>query len=118
MTQGKVLVTGAATRIGRAIALALGTTGWDVVVHHNRSKTEADEVGAEIENAGSRALSVAADLSDPAQTVDLMMQAGDALGAIDCLINNAALFEGDNIETLDRESWAAHLNVNLTAPLM
>ncbi len=118
MTQGNVLITGAATRIGRAIALALGATGWGVVVHHNRSKSAADEVVAEIENTGSRALSLAADLSDPSQTADLMVQAVDAFGGIDCLINNAALFEGDSIETLDRESWAAHLNVNLTAPLM
>ena len=118
MTQGKVLITGAATRIGRAIALALGTAGWAVVVHHNRSKSAADEVVAEIEKRGSRAIPLAADLTDPRQTSDLVAAATKALGSIDCLINNAALFEGDNIETLDRESWGAHLSVNLTAPLM
>ena len=118
MTQGKVLITGAATRIGRAIALALGAAGWGVVVHHNRSKSAADEVVAEIEKRGSRAIPLAADLTDPRQTSDLVAAATKALGSIDCLINNAALFEGDNIETLDRESWGAHLSVNLTAPLM
>ena len=118
MTQGNVLITGAATRIGRAIALALGAMGWGVVVHHNRSKSAADDVVAEIENVGSRALSCAADLADPGQTRDLMLEAADAFGTIHCLINNAALFERDNIETLDRESWGAHLSINLTAPLM
>ncbi|SVD73625.1 uncharacterized protein METZ01_LOCUS426479, partial [marine metagenome] len=62
MTPGIVLVTGAATRIGRAIALALGVAGWGVVVHYHRSKEAAADVVAEIENAGSRAISLAADL--------------------------------------------------------
>ncbi len=118
MGPGIVLVTGAATRIGRAIALALGVAGWGVVVHHNRSKEAAADVVAEIENAGSRAISLAADLTDSQQTLDLVPLAVKALGPIDCLINNAAFFEHDDIESLDSVSWGAHLSVNLTAPLM
>ena len=113
-----VLITGGATRIGRVISIALGKAGWDVVVHHHRSKRDAEEVVSTLQDLGVRTFAVAADFSDPHQTANLISDAKSRLGPIDCLINNAALFEYDNINTLSRESWDTHFNINLTAPLL
>mgnify|MGYP002526210634 CR=1 FL=1 len=66
-----VLITGGATRIGRVISIALGMAGWDVVVHHHRSKREAGEVVSAVQELGARAIAVAADFSDPNQTENL-----------------------------------------------
>lgn len=115
---GTVLVTGAARRIGRAIALDLGRRGWAVAVHYNRSRDEAHEVAAEITASGARAAPVHADLAIEAQSQGLIAQATTALGPLTCLINNASVFERDTVDTLSHESWSRHLDINLRAPLM
>ena len=112
------LVTGAGQRIGRAIALGLGAAGWSVAVHHRDSAAEAEETVARIEGGGGTALALAADLSDEAETVDLARAAAEALGPLGCLVNNASLFEYDNAESATRESWDAHMSVNLRAPFL
>ena len=112
------LVTGAGRRIGRAIALGLGAAGWSVAVHHRDSAAEAEETVARIEGGGGTALALAADLSDEAETVDLARAAAEALGPLGCLVNNASLFEYDNAESATRESWDAHMSVNLRAPFL
>ncbi len=112
------LVTGAALRIGRAIALDLAEHGWAVAVHYNQSAQEADAVVAKIRAAGGNAVVLQADLSKEAETESLMQRAVDALGPIGCLVNNASRFEHDDIETADRASWDAHLGTNLWAPLV
>jgi NAD(P)-dependent dehydrogenase (short-subunit alcohol dehydrogenase family) len=111
------LVTGAAHRIGRAIAADLGREGWSVAIHYNRSRAGAEEAANEIVAAGGKALPLAADLSVEEDIRSLIPRASSALGPPNCLINNAAVFQRDSIETMSRRSWQDHLGVNLWAPL-
>ncbi len=113
---GAVLVTGAAHRLGRAIALDLGRAGARVAVHYGRSKDAAEAVAAEIERGGGRAAILDADLADEAQVAALLGRAADALGPVTALVNNASAFEDDDVETMTRESWDLHMEVNLRAP--
>lgn len=112
------LVTGAARRIGRAIAFDLARHGWAVAVHYHRSADEAREVAGEIERFGGRAALVQADLGNEAETETVVPRACDALGPLGCLVNNASLFELDLAETVTRASWDAHLETNLRAPFV
>lgn len=112
------LVTGAARRIGRAIALGLARDGWAVAVHYSRSKPQAGEIVAEITDAGGRAVALAADLADEGETADLVPRAVKALGPLGCLVNNASQFVADDPETATRESWDIHMEVNLRAPFV
>jgi len=112
------LVTGAARRIGRAIALDLARHGWAVAVHCRRSETEAREVVRRIEEAGGRAALVRADLAREAEVEALVPQAAAALGPLTCLVNNASTFELDLADTVTRASWDAHLETNLRAPFV
>lgn len=112
------LVTGAARRIGRAIALDLAQNGWAVALHCNRSLAEAEEVASEIEAGGGHAVVLQADLSQEAETAKLVDQAVAALGPLGCLINNASVFEDDTIATATRESWDRHMVPNLRAPMV
>ncbi|HEX9463275.1 MAG TPA: SDR family oxidoreductase [Alphaproteobacteria bacterium] len=110
------LVTGAARRIGRALALELGRLGFAVAVHCHRSRQEADGVAAEIAAAGGKAVVIAADLSRESATATVIPQARAALGPLGVLVNNASVFERDEALTATRESWDAHLETNLRAP--
>lgn len=114
---GAALVTGAGRRIGRAIALDLAAQGWRVAVHHHRSAEEAGAVVAEIEAGGGRAVAVGADLSVRGDVEGLVSRAAEQLGHLGCLVNSAAVFEDDTIDTVDRESWERHMGTNLWAPL-
>jgi NAD(P)-dependent dehydrogenase (short-subunit alcohol dehydrogenase family) len=116
---GAALVTGAAKRIGRAIALALADDGYDIAVHYGNSHAEATELVAAIEAKGRKAVALAADLSKEAETQPLMTAATKALGRpITCLVNNASVFERDEALSATRESWDAHLETNLRAPFV
>lgn len=112
------LVTGGARRIGRALGLALAEAGYAVAVHHHASRAAADALAAEIARAGGRAVALAADLADEAAVRDLLPRAAAALGPIGVLVNNASIFENDTVATATRESWDAHLAVNLRAPFV
>jgi len=112
------LVTGAAKRIGRAIALDLARHGWAVAVHYRSAGEAAAEVVAEIEAAGGRAAALRADLAHEAETAPLVARAAEAVGPLGCLINNASAFELDTVETADRASWDRHIEPNLRAPLV
>ena len=123
MTTSKIvpqtaLVTGAARRIGRAIALDLACHGWTVVVHYNRSKAEAKTVVADIRANGGTAELLQADLSIEAETETLVTRAANELGPIGLLVNNAAVFEDDSALTATRSSWNKHMEANLRAPFV
>lgn len=112
-----VLVTGSAKRIGRRLALDLAKDGWDVAVHCNASVREAEEVADNIRSIGRRAVVVRGDLSDADVPERLIAEAAKALSGLTCLINNASLFEPDEVGSITRSSWAEHLDTNLRAPV-
>ena len=112
------LVTGAAKRIGRAIALDLAADGWDVAIHYHLSEAEARDVVAAIEKLGRRACALKADLAREADTAPLIGRATAALGPLGLLVNNASTFEADGWNTVDRASWDLHVETNLRAPFV
>jgi NAD(P)-dependent dehydrogenase (short-subunit alcohol dehydrogenase family) len=113
-----VLVTGAAKRLGRAIALDLAGAGWNVALHYNSSSADAESAAAEIRKAGVQAALLQADLGKEAETAKLVARAADAIGPLTALINSASIFENDDWRSATRESWDAHIEVNLRAPLV
>ena len=110
------LVTGGAKRIGLAISRSLAAAGWAVAVHHNRSEAAAQALGAEIEAAGGRAAALAADLAAEAETATLVPRAVEALGPLGLLVNNAAVYDFDRVDTATRANWDFHMEINLRAP--
>jgi len=114
----RALVTGAARRLGRAMALDLAATGWDVAIHYHGSAGPAEETAAAARALGANAATLQADLSVEDQTATLIARAGDALGGpLSLLINNAALFENDRVATATRQSWDRAIELNLRAPV-
>ena len=112
------LITGAALRVGRAIALGLASGGRAVAIHYNTSGEAAAEVVERITNGGGKAVAVQADLMDDDAARALIPRAADGVGPITVLINNASVFEDDTPETVSRELWDAHMQVNLRAPFI
>lgn len=112
------LVTGAAKRIGRAIALKLAQAGYDIAVHYSTSGDDAQALTAQLIGRGARAAPVQADLSDPAQASALLVQSREALGPIGVLVNNASVFADDRVATVTPESWRTHIDTNLLAPIL
>jgi NAD(P)-dependent dehydrogenase (short-subunit alcohol dehydrogenase family) len=112
------LVTGAARRIGRAIALELAACGYGVAVHYSQSAAEADAVVAEIVATGGRAVALAADLAREDEVSTLVGRATAALGPLGVLVNNASSFEHDEALTATRAGWDLHMEVNLRAPFV
>lgn len=112
------LITGAARRIGRAIALDLAQNGYAVGVHYRNSRGEADALVADITRSGGQAVALDADLADTQAAARLIERCGDALGAPPCcLVNNASEFLLDSIETLTEDLWDTHQTINLKAPV-
>jgi hypothetical protein len=118
LTGKNALVTGAARRIGRAISLALAREGANVALHYSSSEREIAELAAEIEGLGLQAVTLRADLSDPAELVGLVERARDALGKIEILVNNASIFPSDTLETIEIEGLERTLEINAWAPLV
>jgi NAD(P)-dependent dehydrogenase (short-subunit alcohol dehydrogenase family) len=113
----RALVTGAGGRLGAAMARWLGARGWAVAVHYNGSRQGAEGVAADIRACGGQAAVLQADLLDRAQVADLVPQSAAALGGpLTLLINNASIFEYDNLRTATQVSWDRHLDSNLRAP--
>jgi NAD(P)-dependent dehydrogenase (short-subunit alcohol dehydrogenase family) len=113
------LVTGAARRLGRAMALELARAGHDLAIHYSGSAEEAAQVAEEVRALGRRAVTLRADLTLEDETQTLLPRAVAALDApITVLINNASIFEYDNIATATRSSWDRHLESNLRAPFV
>ena len=96
---GTVLITGAAQRNGRQMALDLAGNGWAVAVHYNTSQDEANKLVADIVAAGGRAVAVQGDLSASDAPARIVSGAVAALGPLTCLINNASRFEPDEAGT-------------------
>jgi NAD(P)-dependent dehydrogenase (short-subunit alcohol dehydrogenase family) len=116
MTQS-VLITGAARRIGRRIALDLARDGWAVAIHCNTSRADAETLKAEIDGGGGRSVIVEGDLARADVPERLIAEAKRAIGPLTCLVNNASRFEPDEAGSVTLESWTAHLDTNLKAPV-
>jgi NAD(P)-dependent dehydrogenase (short-subunit alcohol dehydrogenase family) len=112
------LVTGAAQRIGRSIALALAEAGFDIAIHCHTSRDAAAATCTTIRRLGRRAIVLPADLADEAQAQRLLPEAVAALGPIGVLANSASPFERDEWHDATRASWDAHLEPGLRAPFV
>ena len=113
------LVTGAARRLGRAMALELARAGHDVAVHYSGSMAEAEATAQDIRALGVRAVTLQADLIVEDQMQALVPRAAAALGApITVLVNNASIFEYDTLASATRNSWDRHLESNLREPVV
>ena len=118
LTGQVVLITGAAKRIGRSIALRLAADGADIVVNYASSKPEADMLVAEIESAGRRAIAVQADVSHRSDVQKLFSATENEFGRLDILVNNAGTFFPAKFEELTEEQWDRILNVNLKSQFL
>jgi len=117
--EGRVaLVTGAARRVGRAIALRLAAGGCHLAVHFRRSEPEAQATAADCRASGARAEAFQADLGEPAAARGLVDQVLARFGRLDILVNNASVFEPMSLVEFDPAAWERTLRVNLTAPLV
>jgi len=112
------LITGAAKRIGRSIALRLAADGADIVVNYASSKPEADTLVAEIKSAGRRAIAAKADVSQRLDVQKLFSAAENEFGRLDILVNNAGTFFPAKFEELTEEQWDHILNVNLKSQFL
>lgn len=114
----KALITGGGSGIGRAIAVALGKAGADVVVNYVRGENQANEAAAEIEKCGSRAYAHRADVSNEEQVRQMFQKMFAELGTIDILINNAGLQKDAPFDEMTIEQWNTVINVNLTGQFL
>jgi len=111
------IVTGAARRVGREIALAMAERGLGVVVHHGTSTVEANVLVNRIRSQGGSAVAVSADLRDPRAAAVAVFEAAAELGEVTTLINSAAVFQNRALPWIDLYHCNVHLSVNLLAPI-
>jgi NAD(P)-dependent dehydrogenase (short-subunit alcohol dehydrogenase family) len=112
------LITGGAKRLGRAMALHLASNGTNVVIHYSSSPDAAEETAEAARALGVKAAVVHADLLNVEDTDTLITRAVEAIGEpLDVLVNNASIFEYDNLDSASIESWDRHMNSNLRAPV-
>jgi pteridine reductase len=112
-----ILITGAARRVGRSLALAVARSGGNVLIHFGTSLSEAESLQEEISSLGRTSKLIRADLADPSSVEKLFERAAE-LGPVYGLVNNASIFESLNWESTRLEDWNRHLMVNLTAPFL
>ena len=113
----KILVTGAAHRIGAELVKALALDDWHVVLHYNNRHHEAATLCAELTDKGHVVDAVSADLSQP-NAVDKLMQVATESGPLQALINNASLFSYDCADSFSADMINQHMAVNLSAPAL
>jgi NAD(P)-dependent dehydrogenase (short-subunit alcohol dehydrogenase family) len=112
-----VLVTGAARRVGRAIALALAERGARVAIHYNRSRAEAESLARDLKKSfGREAITVKAELSDTRASARMVDLAAKRLGALHVLVNSASVYEKSDFGRTTQKEWDLNLDANLRAP--
>lgn len=114
---GIALITGAAQRIGRAIALDLAAHGWDIAIHYRSSAEEAEDLAGEVEALGRKTALIGADLADLEAVQAIIPECAGKIGPPACLVNNASLFQEDAFRLMDPQGWDRHMAVNLRAPV-
>ncbi len=113
-----ILITGAAKRIGRHMAVELARTGYDIAIHYHQSAEAAKSLQTEIEELGQKARCFKANLSDEAETMGLFPRIVEEFACPTIVINNASIFEEDDATSCDKDSWDTHLQTNLRAPFI
>ena len=116
MEARKIIITGGATRIGAAIAERLSGFKVQILIQYNKSKSKAENLRNNLEQKGSKIYLIKADLGKEKDVLKIVKFAKKNMGYLDCLINNASVFENDKIENFNSKSWDNHLNANLKAP--
>jgi glucose 1-dehydrogenase len=114
----KALVTGANSGIGKAVAIALGQAGADVVVNYVGGAPAADEVASVIADSGVRALAIRADVSQEADVEAMFAQMLKEFGTIDILVSNAGLQKDAPLEEMTLAQWNTVIGVNLTGQFL
>lgn len=112
------LVTGAAKRLGREIALALADAGWDIAVHFHQSQADAEATADAIRARGRRAACFRCDLADEAAVRALLPAVLHSFGAVHCVVNNASMFDYDGAGDFTTARLDAHMHTNLCAPIL
>ena len=118
MEANKIIITGGATRIGAAIAVKLSGPNIEIVIHYNKSKSEAEKLKKKLSLMGSKIYLIKGDLSKETDLNKIIKFAKNKLKYFDCLINNASVFENDKIENFTSDSWGRHLRTNLRTPAL
>jgi NAD(P)-dependent dehydrogenase (short-subunit alcohol dehydrogenase family) len=118
LTGKTALVTGAAKRIGRAIALALAENGANVAITYMESQSDSEETVRSLAALDVDAFSVRCDLRDPLNIEQMVAAVADEFGQIDLLVNNAGMFESEALENISAEQWDAMFATNTRAPFL
>lgn len=112
------LITGAAKRLGKHIALEMARQGWNIVVHYGQSTSEAEETANEIRKLGVTVITLQCDLADETAVRKLLPQAIAKIGSVSCVVNSASLFEYDDATSFTLKNLDAHMHANLAAPIL
>tara|TARA_B100000959_G_scaffold259901_1_gene295904 strand:- start:204 stop:962 length:759 start_codon:yes stop_codon:yes gene_type:complete len=118
MEAQRIIITGGATRIGAAIAESLASLKNQITIHYNKSKEKAEKLKKILEKKGSKVFLIKADLNKISELNKIIKFANKKMKGINCLINNASVFENDNIKKFSIKRWDNHLNINLKAPAL
>ena len=113
-----VLVTGAGRRLGREIALALATGGWQVAVHYRSSRSEAEQTSAECAALSGKSAAFEADLLDEGATRALLPRVAAHFGGVDAVVHSAALFEHDDAASFSYALMERHARSNTGAAIL
>ena len=116
MEAKKIVITGSATRIGAAIAVSLARTGVQITLHYNKSQKEVKKLKTKLLKTGCDIFLIQADLSKVKEAKKIIPFAYNKMKGLDCLINNASIFEKDDLVNFTEKSFNMHLDINLKAP--
>ncbi|MFY7791344.1 MAG: SDR family NAD(P)-dependent oxidoreductase, partial [Candidatus Fonsibacter ubiquis] len=111
-----ILITGSSQRIGKALCLYFAKKGWNIAIHFNKSKKQAEVLKKEIEQYGVKCVHIQGNLLNAKIIKGLIASVKKKLGNIDCIINNASIFNNDSILNFSEKSWNEHIKINLFAP--
>ena len=118
MEAQKIIITGGSTRVGAAIAKKLAGPNKEIIIHYNKSKSEAERLKNELQKKGAKIYLIKGDLSKETDIKKIVKFAKLKLKYFDCLVNNASLFENDKLENFTTKSWENHIRTNLRAPAL
>ena len=111
-----ILITGASQRIGKELCLYFAKMGWNIAIHFNKSKKQANVLKKELERYGVKCVCIQANLLNTITIKKIIDTSNKSLGSINCIINNASIFNNDNILNFNEKSWNEHIKINLLAP--